>query len=529
MEEHAGADVVRFSGFPFDRSHGCLLRQDQDGTFTPVAVGSRALDLLGLLIDRHGDLVSKDEILNAVWPGVVEGANVTVQISALRRVLDEGRSNGSLIQTVPGRGYRFIEPVTPVAPAAQRTISPPSNSPRLSIVVLPFADLGGDPTQQYFADALTDDLTIDLSRIADMQVISRNTAFTYRDKPADTRQIGRELGVRYALEGSVRRLGNHIRINTQLVDAETDTHLWAERFDRDVEDLFALQDEVTSRIAIALKTELMAAEAARPTEHPDALDYMLRARGVLLQPRTRDNFAAAISLFERALALDPSSVEAQSRLANALVYRVINDMIASRAADIARAEKLVSEALAASPRSALAHFVKGQVLRAQRRPEEAIAEFETVIALDRNWLWAYANVSWCKLLIGSIDEVIPLVEKLLRLSPRDPEVSVWNYWIGRVHLLKSRTDEAILWFEKARRANPAFAFIHAYLASAYALNGEAERAAAELAEARRLSADGRYSSITRLKATQYFGVPKVRELFEATYFAGLRKAGMPET
>jgi len=248
----------------------------------------------------------------------------------------------------------------------------------------------------------------------------------------------------------------------------------------------------------------------------------------LLQPRTRDNFAAAISLFERALALDPSSVEAQSRLANALVNRVINDMTASQAVDMARAEKLVSEALAVSPRSALAHFAKGQLLRAQRRLEEAISEYETVIALDRNWVWA-CDVSWCKLLIGSIDEVIPLVEKLLRLSPHDPEVSVWNYWIGCVHLLKSRTEEAILWFEKARRTNPALAFVHAYLASAYALNGEAERAAAEFAEARRLSADGRYSSIKRLKATQYFGVPKVRDLFEATYFAGLRKAGMPET
>jgi TolB-like protein len=520
MEEHAGADVVRFSGFRFDRSHGCLLRQDKDGTFTPVAVRSRALDLLGLLIDRHGDLVSKDEILNAVWPGVVEGANVTVQISALRRVLDEGRSNGSLIQTVAGRGYRFVAPVARDEPAARRTISLPSNSPRMSIVVLPFANLGGDREQQYFADALTDDLATDLSRIADMLVISRNTAFTYRDKPADTRQIGRELRVRYALEGSVRRLGNHIRVNAQLVDAETDTHLWAERFDRDVGDLFALQDEVTSRIAIALKTELVTAEAARPTEHPDALDYLFRARAVLLQPWTRDHLAAAIGLFERALALDPSSVEAQSRLANALVNRVINDMTASQAADMARAEKLISEALAVSPRSALAHFVKGQVLRAQRRPEEAIPEYETVVALDRNWLWAYANVSWCKLLIGSIDEVIPLVERLFRLSPRDREVGVWNYWIGRVHLLKSRTDEAILWFEKARRTNPALAFIHAYLASAYALNGEAERAAAELAEARRLSADGRYSGIKRLRATQYFGVPKVRDLFEATYFAG---------
>jgi len=593
MGEHAGADVVRFSGFRFDRRRGSLLREGEDGALTPVAIGSRALDILGLLIDRQEGLVSKDEILNAVWPGVVEGANVTVQISALRRVLDGGRPEGSLIQTVSGRGYRFVAPVIwpevephlgtppalgekqpagdepappPVPPrwrAAGVTISAaigtmlglavgawwfwptlrpspspqvaaalvlqPVVAPRLSIVVLPFVNLSNDPDQQYFADGITDDLTTDLSRITDMLVIARNTAFTYRNKLFAAKQIGRELGVRYMLEGSVQRSGSHVHINSQLIDAETEAHLWAERFDRDVEDLFALQNEVTSRIAIALKTELMAAEAARPTKHPDALDYMLRARAILLQPRTRDNFAAAISLFERALAFDPSSVEAQSWLAKALVDQVINDMTASRATDMARAEKLVSEALAASPRSALAHFAKGQLLRAQRRPEEAIPEYETVIALDRNWLSAYANVSWCKLLIGSSDEVIPLVEKLLQLSPRDRDVSVWNYWIGRVHLLKSRTEEAILWFEKARRTNPALAFVHAYLASAYALNGDAERAAAELAQARRLSADGRYSSITCLKATQYFGVPKVRDLFEATYFAGLRRAGMPET
>jgi tetratricopeptide (TPR) repeat protein len=151
-----------------------------------------------------------------------------------------------------------------------------------------------------------------------------------------------------------------------------------------------------------------------------------------------------------------------------------------------------------------------------------------VIALDRNWLWAYANVSWCKLLIGSIDEVIPLVEKLLRLSPRDPEVSVWNYWIGRVHLLKSRTEEAILWFEKARSAAPGHPFLHAWLASAYALEGDLGRAATELAEARRLISDDRYSSIARLKAVTDLGVPSARALFETTYLAGLRRAGMPE-
>src|SRR5207245_662565 len=165
----------------------------------------------------------------------------------------------------------------------------------LSIVVLPFANLSNAPDQQYFADGIAEDLTTDLSRIAHMFVISRNTAFTYRDKPVEAKQIGRELGVRYILEGSVRRSGNQVRVNTQLIDAATDAHLWAERFDRDVGDLFALQNEITSRIAVALGTELVSAEAARPTENPDALDYILRGRAVN-KPQSRDTYAEIIGL-----------------------------------------------------------------------------------------------------------------------------------------------------------------------------------------------------------------------------------------
>jgi TolB-like protein len=165
--------------------------------------------------------------------------------------------------------------------------STPVAAPRLSIVVLPFANLSNDPDQQYFSDGITDDLTTDLSRMTDMFVISRNTAFTYRNKPVDTKQIGRELGVRYVLEGSVRRSGNQLRINAQLIDAETDAHLWAERFDGDTSDLFALQDEIASQIAVALDLELIAAEAARATEHPHALDYILEGRAARTQCRQR--------------------------------------------------------------------------------------------------------------------------------------------------------------------------------------------------------------------------------------------------
>jgi adenylate cyclase len=409
-------------------------------------------------------------------------------------------------------------------------VPPPATTsvPRLSIVVLPFANLNNDPDQQYFADAITEDLTTDLSRIAGMLVISRSSAFTYRGKPVATRQIGRELGVRYLLEGSVRRLGDQIRINAQLIDAETDAHLWAERFNGDTSDMFALQDEITSRIAVALNIELIIAEAARGTEHPDALDYILRGRAAALKPPSRDKYAEAASLFERALALDPRSGEVQSYLASTLAGCVMDNMTDTATADLERAEGLSRQALVASPRSGSAHNARGQVLRAQRRFEEAILEYETVIALNPNSSFAIFALGQCKLMTGSIEETIPLVEKAIRLSPRDPSLGLWYLQIGRVHLLQSRTDEAILWLEKARNATPAHAQIRDTLASAYALNGETERAEAELAEARSLSGDDRYSSLARLRAGRNWGVPSVLALSEATYFAGLRKAGMPE-
>jgi TolB-like protein len=286
-------------------------------------------------------------------------------------------------------------PTATVAGApATASIAQPLVAPRLSIVVLPFTNLSNDPDQQYFTDGVTEDLTTDLSRLADMFVISRNTAFTYRNKPIDAKQLGRELGVRYVLEGSVRRSGNQVRVNTQLIDAETDAHLWAERFDRDTGDLFGLQNEITGRIAMALQVELLSAEAARPTDNPDALEYILRGRAVNKPAWSRDTYAKTIDLFERALALDPRSVEAQSRLAATLASRVLDQMTSSAAADIKRAEGLVGQALEASPRFYLSHLAKAQLLRAQGRCEEAIPEYETVIALYRNWAGGYANLGF---------------------------------------------------------------------------------------------------------------------------------------
>jgi adenylate cyclase len=433
----------------------------------------------------------------------------------------------------PVRVYALRPEATPGPPTASMTLtasSSPPAAPRLSIVVLPFTNLSNDREQQYFADGITEDLTTDLSRLENMFVISRNTAFTYRNKPIDTKQIGRELGVRYVIEGSVRRSDNQLRVNAQLIDAETDAHLWAERFDRDTGDLFALQNEITSRLANALGIGLIAAEATRPTAHPDALDYILRGRAVLLKPRTPDTHQEAINLFERALALDPQSVEAQSRLAGVLVTSVLAGTADSAAADLARAEGLLDQALAASPRNAFAHIQKGNALRARKRWEEAVLEYEAAVALDRNSVYALTGLGWCKLYFGSIEEVIPLVEQAIRLSPCDPWVGHLYYLIGTVHLLQSHTDEAIVWLEGARSAMPTVPIHRSRLAAAYALRGETERAAAELAEARRLDRGDLYSSITHLKAFPgaWWGAPKTCALYEATFFAGLRKAGMPE-
>jgi adenylate cyclase len=432
----------------------------------------------------------------------------------------------------PVRVYAFRPEAIADLPAPSVLSSPPSLqpavAPRLSIVVLPFANLGNDPEQQYFADGITEDLTTDLSRLADMFVISRNTAFTYQDKRVDTKQIGRELSVRYVLEGSVRRSGTRVRVNAQLIDAATDAHLWAQRFDGDVTELFPLQDEITSRIAVALNIELVTAEAGRTAEKPDALDCVLRGRAVMNKPNTRDNYAEAISLFEHALVLDPQSIQARSYLAQALAGRVLNNMTGLRAADIKRTEELVEQALVQSPENPQVHFAKGQMLRVQNRHHNAIAEYEISLTSNRNLVAAYSHIGHCKLLTGSVEEAILVQEQAIRLSPRDPAIHLWYGRIGMAHLVQSRIDESILWFERASNTNPAFALHHAWLAATYALKGNAERSAFELSEARSRSGDDRYSSIARLRASGFFAVPTVQALFESTFFTGLRLAGMPE-
>ncbi len=324
-----------------------------------------------------------------------------------------------------------VQPETTAARLQSQT------APRLSIVVLPFANLSNDPQQEYFADGITEDLTTDVARIQGSLVIARNTAFTYKGKAVDAKQIGRELGVRYVLEGSVQRSGKQIRINTQLVDAETGAHLSAERFDRDIGDLFALQNEITARIANTLQSQLAIAEARRPTDNPDALDYILRGRAALARgPISKENSDEVIRLFETAVSLDPQAVDAAAWLAVALTVRVTDELSDSPDIDLQRAEQLAGQALADSPNNMMAHYARGQVLRAQSRCQEAIPEYERAIALDSSRAPAYAHIGWCKFLTGAVDQAIPYFEHAVRLSPFGPGIAPWYGRMGVMQLLE---------------------------------------------------------------------------------------------
>ena len=611
MEEHSAADIVGFSKFRFDRRRGLLSHQIEDGQFVPIPIGSRALDILGLLIDRHGNLVSKDELLDAVWPGVVEGANVTVQISALRRVLDDGRSDGSPIQTIPGRGYRFVAPVTrceaeplpkaaadenrtadkfastPITPAPSMPIavSPsrhraalgmaaallvalvlavgawwlwviertsatpqvvaststtPFVAPRLSIVVLPFLNLSNDPDQQYFADAITDDLTSDLSRISGSFVIARTTAFTYKDKPIDVKQIGRELGVRYVLEGSVRRTGEQVRVNAQLIDSESGEQLWADQFDTDRANLAQAQSEITGRLAWTLNIELLS-DASRRIDHenavdPGARDLVMRGWAWWYGPQSPKAGQEAERAFERALEIDPRSIDARIGLARILVGRLGGGWNSSSLQQdsvqqaLVRSERLLFEAIESDPDQPMAYAVLGLLRRMQARLTDSRIAFERAIALDPNFEWANMQLGWTLLFLGEPGEARALGEKSLRLSPRDPNIA-WRYeLLGWCQLLANRADEAIDLFTKARTANPR-SWLHWHeLAGALGLKGDLAGAKAALAESLKLKPE--VNSLAQwhdyVPWTSKESSPRFWALQDKTFSEGLRRIGFPE-
>jgi adenylate cyclase len=421
------------------------------------------------------------------------------------------------------------------APPLEKVAAPavPAAAPRLSIVVLPFTNLSSDPEQEYFADAITDDLTTDLSRITDSFVIARTTAFTYKGKPIEVKQIGRDLGVSYVLEGSVRRLGDRVQVNVQLIETKTGSHVWADHFDTDRRDLVQAQSEITSRLARTLGTELFRDVGRRIEQdhaaNPDARDLIMRARALNRQSSSAAVHRDALNLLEQALTLDPASVDARLIIAEILVDDVGNGFSASADGDKTRAERLISEALERAPNSALAHGIKGRLRQVQGQGDESLLEWETAIALDPNDAWAIRHFGQTLLFQGHPETALPYLEKAIRLDSRSPFIFNAYAALGRCHLFLGRTEQAVALLRTARALAPDAGFIHLYLAGALGLRGEVEDAKSEIAEAVKLRPHANsIAAWHAIQVKQGLGNPRYQALQEKTITAGLRRAGFPE-
>ena len=400
----------------------------------------------------------------------------------------------------------------------------PQEAAHLSIVVLPFANLSGDPAQDYFADGVTENLTTELSRIRDSFVIARNTAFTYKGKNVDAKEIGKELGVRYVLEGSVQRDQNRVRVNAQLVDAESGAHLWADRFEEDVADLFKLQDEVVARLASALGYQLVTAEAKKGSRstNPDVTDLAMQGWTSLWrsfqQPPTerRDTNREVRALFDRALQIDPK--DANSLAGSAYTYFV--DWVygwADPGTDYeAKALGQADRAITLAPDNVRGYFVKGFYLSQSRRPREGLAAAEAGLAINPNYVMLFLPRVSAELGLGRYEQAKADAQRAMRLSPRDPWLGTFHMQVGEAELGVGRTDAAIDQFRQTIDWGFRPYLVYAYLAASNAQAGRMNEAKAALAEARRLNP----KLTVKWLIERTSGFPAVLD--------GLRKAGLPE-
>jgi TolB-like protein/Flp pilus assembly protein TadD len=396
----------------------------------------------------------------------------------------------------------------------------------LSIVVLPFANLSDDPGQDYFVDGVTESLTTDLSRISGSFVIGRHTAFTYKGRAVDLKQVGRELNVLYVLEGSVQRCGGRLRVSVQLVDAETGAHLWADRFDKPVADLFDMQDEIVSRLANTLNAQLVAVEARRAerTLHPDAMDLNFQGRACLNRGTTPEYLNQARRFFERALELDPRNVDALVGMASVDAAVGASFMTDDGIARFAAAEAAAIKALSLAPNHAVAHTCLGFVKMITNRADQGIDEYEQALALDRNLANAHALIGYAKYFLGRGTETETHIQEALRLSPRDTTAPRWMVWVGFAKVQLNAYTEAVTWLRRGLEANRNYSVAHFSLASALARLGRLDQAHAAVQAG--LALDPGFT-IRRFRAIELSDHPAYLAGRERTY-EGMRLAGVPE-
>jgi TolB-like protein len=501
-----------------------------------VAVEPQVFDLIDYLVRRRDRVVSKDELLDAIWGGrAVSESTLTSRINAARRALADSGEAQRLVRTVARKGFRFVGTVreigNPPAGAAERhggDLSPgdgraasPMPADRPAIAVLPFTNMSGEAEQEYFSDGISEDLITALSKLRWFLVIARNSSFIYKGKSVHLAQVAEELGVRYVVEGSVRKSGERVRITAQLNDVVSGSHIWAEKYDRALTDVFAVQDEITERIVLSIQPQLYAAENFRarrkPPENLDAWDLVMRALSHYWRV-TRADHLVAQALLEKAIAIDPEYGQALGVLASSYMFTAHMGWIAMPPAR-ASAERAASAAIRGDAEDAWAHLALGHVHLFARRFDDSLAEFETALRLNPNFALASGYYGLSLSYSGRWREAEAVVGRALRLSPRDPYAAVYAGILAYARFLGGDYHGAIGLAREAIRQRGDFVGAHRVLTAAAGMAGLADIAAAALAACRRVQPN---LSLAWLASE----MPIRLEADRAHYLDGFRHAGL---
>jgi TolB-like protein len=497
-----------------------------------IAVEPQVFDLLVYLVQNRERVVTKDDLLDAVWAGrFVSESNLSTRINAARKAIGDSGEDQRLIHTVARKGFRFVGVVSSAPESAgevAETAKTPTALPlpdKPSIAVLPFDNMSGDPEQEYFADGMVEEIITALSRFRQLFVIARNSTFTYKGRAVDVKQVGRELGVRYVLEGSVRKSNDQVRIAAQLIDATTAAHLWADRFDRAIENIFDLQDRLTASLVGALAPQLQQAEIDRakrkPTENLDAYDYFFRGMANLYQ-WTLDGTNEALRLFRRAVELDPDFASAYGMAAFCYVWRKVNGWIVKDAQETGEAGRLARRAVDLGQDDAVALAFGGHTLaRLVGDLEGGAAFIDRALTLNPNLAAAWHYSGWTKIWLGEPDIAIEHLAIAMRLSPLDPFIHHRQGATALAHFCAGRYDEACMWGEKALQGGPNYLAGYHIAAASNALAGRIEKAQKITARLHQLDPGFRASSMK-----DYFPFRRPEDL--ARYGEGLRKTGLSE-
>lgn len=517
-----------FDGFVLDPDRRELRRGGERAAVAPLV-----FDLLLYFVRHRERVISKDDLLDAVWDGrIVSESTLASHINAVRKAIGDSGSAQRLLKTMARKGFRFVGDVTeidgaqapgalPVAQAGEALPLPD----RPSIAVLPFLNLSGDPQQDYFVDGMVEDIILALSRSRWLFVIARNSSFTYKGRAVDVRQVGRELGVRYVLEGSVRRVANRVRITGQLIDTTSGMHLWGERFESVVDDIFELQDQITASVAGAIAPQVEFAEIERakrkPTESLDAYDYYLRGL-TNFHLSTREGIDAALPKFYKAIELDPEFAAAYGMAAGCFYWRKMNRWLDDRAADGAEAARLCERAVALGRNDAVALTRGGHAWpHFDGDLHTCVAHVDRALVLNPNLATTWYLGGYQRVSLGEHDQAIAYFTRAMRLSPRDPETFQMHTGIAMSHMYSQRFDASLASLEQAAQELPNILRVAAFQAMAHALAGQIDQAREAMSHVRRLD-----PSLNLRNIDDWLLVRRPQDFALAT--EGLRRAGLPE-